>query len=106
MDGFWGGRTEPCCVHVGVFNPYAPSDVSSISEAYKWHENVGEGPMGRRSRRLNMLPSHPLYWLQQMVWHRRLPSFTNALLPHWPQSEIKSIARLWIGYADVYLFQY
>jgi len=31
-------------------------------------------------------------------------SFTNSLLPYWPQSGMRSITRLWVGYAAAYLF--
>ena len=40
MNGFWGGRTESCFVYVCVFNLYAPSNVNSISAAYRRHENI------------------------------------------------------------------
>ena len=56
--------------------------VAHVAAAYKQHENVKlRAYMGRGSGRLNMLPSHRLYWV---VWRRRLPSFTNVLLPYWP----------------------
>jgi len=33
MNGFWGGCTERCYVDVRIFNPYAHSNVSSLSAA-------------------------------------------------------------------------
>ena len=40
MNGFWGGRTEPCLVDVLKFNPYAPSNAGSTTIAYRRHENI------------------------------------------------------------------
>ena len=40
MNGFWGGRSERCFMDIRVFNPYAQSNVHSISAAYRRHENI------------------------------------------------------------------
>ena len=41
MNGLWGGQSEKCFVDVRVFNPYAASNkCSSLSAAYKKHENI------------------------------------------------------------------
>ena len=50
------------------------------------------------AEKLNTLPLPPLFWLQQVVWHRRLPSFISALLHCWLRSGMMSTARLWVGY--------
>ena len=31
MNGFWGSRSESCFVDVRVFNPYAPSNMTSMT---------------------------------------------------------------------------
>ena len=38
MNGFWGGQSEKCFVNVRVFN--ASNKCSSLSAAYKKHENI------------------------------------------------------------------
>ena len=48
MNGFWGGRSERCFVDVRVFNPYAQSNVNSISAAYRRHENIKRRAYGQR----------------------------------------------------------
>ena len=48
MNGFWGGRSERCFVDVRVFNPYAQSNVNSISAAYRRHENIKKRAYGQR----------------------------------------------------------
>ena len=50
MNGFWGGRSERCFVDVRVFNPYAQSNVNSISAAYRRHENIKRRTYGQRVR--------------------------------------------------------
>ena len=50
MNGFWGGRYERCFVDVRVFNPYAQSNVNSISAAYRRHENIKRRAYGQRVR--------------------------------------------------------
>ena len=40
MNGFWGDRAECCFVDVRVFNPFASSNVNSVSAAYRCHENT------------------------------------------------------------------
>ena len=58
MNGFWDGRSECCFMNVRVFNPYAQSDVHSISGAYRRHENIERRAYGQR--KLNMLHLHLL----------------------------------------------
>jgi len=50
MNGFWGGCLEHCYVDVRVFNPFAPSNTSSLSAAFKRHENVKRRAYGQRIR--------------------------------------------------------
>ena len=60
MNGFWGSRSEHCFVDVQVFNPYAPSNMNSISAAYRHHENTKRRAYGQGSGRQSMLPLHLL----------------------------------------------
>ena len=48
MNGFWGGRSEHCFVDVQVFNPYAQSNVHSISASYKHYEDTKRRAYGQR----------------------------------------------------------
>ena len=50
MNGFWGGRSERFYDDVRVFNPYAPSNVSSLSASYKRHETIKRRAYGQRIR--------------------------------------------------------
>ena len=50
MNGFWGGRSERCYVDVRVSNPYAPSNVSSLSASYKRHKSIKHRAYGQRIR--------------------------------------------------------
>jgi len=60
MNGFWGGRSEGCHVDVRVFNPYAPSNVSSFPAAFKWHENVKHRAYGQRIREVEHASFTPI----------------------------------------------
>ena len=50
MNDFWGSQSEHCFVDVRVFNPYAPSNMNSISAAYRRHENTKRRVYGQRVR--------------------------------------------------------
>ena len=60
MNGFWGGRTESCFVDVRVFNLYAPSNVNSISAAYRRHENIKRRAYGQRIREIEHASFTPI----------------------------------------------
>ena len=60
MNGFWGGRSERCFVDVRAFNPYAQSNVNSISAAYRRHKNIKGEHMARGCGKLNTLHLHLL----------------------------------------------
>ena len=60
MNGFWGGRSERCFVDVGVFNPYAQSNVNSISAAYRRHENIKRRAYGQRVREVEQASFTPI----------------------------------------------
>ena len=45
MNGFWGGRSERPFVDVRIFNPFAPSNITtSLSACYRKHENIKKRP--------------------------------------------------------------
>ena len=48
MNGLWGSRSERCFVDVRVFNPYVPSNMNSISAAYRRHKNTERRAYGQR----------------------------------------------------------
>ena len=60
MNGFWGGWTECCFVDVCVFNPYAPSNMNSISAAYRHHENIKQCGYGQRIRKIEHASFTPI----------------------------------------------
>ena len=60
MNGFWGGRSERCFVDVRVFNPYAQSNVNSISAAYRRHENIKRRAYGQRVREVEHASFTPI----------------------------------------------
>ena len=60
MNGFWGGRSERCFVDVRVFNPYAQSNVNSISAAYRCHENIKRRAYGQRVREVEQASFTPI----------------------------------------------
>jgi len=60
MNGFWGGRSERCYVDVRVFNPFAPSNVSSLPAAFKRHENVKRRAYGQRIREVEHASFTPI----------------------------------------------
>ena len=60
MNGFWGGRSERCFVDVRVFNPYAQSNVNSISELTDAMRTLKGEHMARGCRKLNTLCLHLL----------------------------------------------
>ena len=39
-NGFWGNRAKRCFVDVRVFNPFAFSNVNSVSAADRYRENT------------------------------------------------------------------
>ena len=61
MNGFWGGQPEKSFVNVRVFNPYAASNkCSSLSAAYKKHENIKRCAYGQRIREVEHASFSPL----------------------------------------------
>ena len=46
----FGESVERCFVDVRVFNPYAPSNMNSISAAYRHHKNTKRRAYGQRVR--------------------------------------------------------
>ena len=62
MNGFWGGRAERCFLDVRVFNPFASSNVNSVSAAYRRHENTKRRAYGQR------------------IWEIELASFTPIVM--------------------------
>ena len=68
MNGFWGGRSERAFVDVRVFNPFAPSNISSsLSSCYKKHENIKKELMDNASERLKTPRLHLWLCLRQRV---------------------------------------
>jgi len=60
MNGFWDGQTESCFVDVHVFNPYAPSNMNSISAAYRRHDNIKWCAYGQRIREIEHASFTPI----------------------------------------------
>ena len=61
MNGFLGGQSEKCFVDVRVFNPYAASNkCSSLSAAYKKHENIKWRAYGQRIQEVERTLFSPL----------------------------------------------
>ena len=60
MNGFWGGRSERCFIDVRVFNPYAQSNINSISAAYRCHENIKRREYGQRVREVEHASFTPI----------------------------------------------
>ena len=51
MNGFWGGRSERCCVDVRMFNPLAASNASSsLASSYRRHEKIKKRAYAHRIR--------------------------------------------------------
>ena len=69
MNGFWGGRSERCFVDVRVFNPYAQSNVNSISAAYRRHENIKRRAYGQRVREVEHASFTPIVMSARGVRH-------------------------------------
>ena len=61
MNGIWDGHTECCYADVRVVNPYALSYVSSLSAAYKWHEDVKRSAYRQRAQEVEYASFNPLY---------------------------------------------
>ena len=49
-DGFWGRRFERAFFDVKIFNPYAPSNKTSLSACYRSHENEKKRKYDQRIR--------------------------------------------------------
>jgi len=61
MNGFWGSQSERCFIDVWVFNPYAASNkCSSLSAAYRKHENIKRRVYGLRIREVEHASFTPL----------------------------------------------
>jgi len=61
MNGFWDSQFERCFIDVRVFNPYAASNkCSSLSAAYRKHENIKRRSYGQRTREVEHASFTPL----------------------------------------------
>ncbi len=85
MNGFWGGRFEKTFVDVRVFNPYAPSNRSSIATCYRNHENQKKRAYDQRVRDVEHSTFTPLVMSatgglarQAVVFYKRLASLLSS----------------------------
>jgi len=61
MNGFWGSQSDRCFIDVRVYNPYAASNkCSSLSAAYRKHENIKRHAYGQRIREVECASFTPL----------------------------------------------
>ena len=82
MNGFWGGQSF---VDVRVFNPYAASNkCSSLSAAYKKHENIKRRAYGQRIREVEHASFSPLFFSatgslahEATIFYKRLASLLS-----------------------------
>ena len=51
---------ERCFVDVRGFNPFAPSNVNSVSAAYRHHENTKRCAYGQRIRKIELASFTPI----------------------------------------------
>ena len=59
--GFWGESTERAMFNIGVFNPFAPTNMqSSLSATYTRHENEKKRSNGQRVRDVEFSSFYPL----------------------------------------------
>ena len=81
MNGFWGGCSERCFIDIRVFNPYAQSNVHSISAAYRHYKNIQRRAYGQRVQKIEHTSFTPIVMLATMglapeatTFYRRLAS--------------------------------
>ena len=87
MNGFGGGQSEKCFIDVKVFNPYAASNkCSSLSVAYKKHENIKRHAYGQHILEVEHVLFSPLVFLLLEVWLKKPLSITNVWLLFCPIS--------------------
>ena len=85
MNGFKGGQSEKCFVDVRVFNPYAaPNKCSSLSAAYKKHENSKRHAYGQHIQEVEHASFSPLVFSatgglahEATIFYKRLTSLLS-----------------------------
>ncbi len=97
-NGFWGGRYERTFFDVRIFNPFAPSNSSSLPNCYRRHENLKKNQYEARVREVEHSSFTPLVLSatggmarESSIFYKRLAS---CLALKWDQSYNSTISWL------------